>query len=772
MKGHSFTLLLIILFLSKMVYSQDYPYLNPKLSTDERVNDLLNRMTIEEKISQVFTLLDVRRVCDKNSEPDVEKMKIELKYGRGCIGSHELRFDTPNEVARKINAVQRFVQENTRLKIPVIFYGEGLHGFMSLNATVFPQPIALGSSWDTILIEKIFHATATEMRSVGVRQTLSPVIDLGREPRWGRIDETYGEDPYLVGAYAKAAVNGFQGTNRPLDSDRVAATLKHFAVHSQPENGTNLAPGNISERIIRENFFIPFEEAVKEANAMCVMASFNEINCVPSHANPWLLKDVLRNEWNFDGYVIADQTGVEQLFLTHTVAENAAQAGKLAISSGVDMELPNWAGTYHLLDSLIATGELDVKILDNAVKNILRIKFEMGLFENIYVNDKLANSIFDSKEHIALSEEAAGKSMVLLKNEKNTMPFDAAKIKKLAVIGPNAKGMHFGGYAYDPRVGTDVYEGMAEFGKGKFEVVYAEGCKITVEEGGWWDQFNPTLNSEESDLKMIAEAEVVAKDADAIVLVLGSNVLTCREAYWDGHRGDMFSLDLLGRQELLAQKMLALGKPLVVLLINGRPHSINYLAENCDAIIEGWYLGEETGKAVAKVIFGKVNPSGKLSVTIPKSVGHLPVYYNYKPAQDRNFLFSEQNYIYPFGHGLSYSKFEYSNLRLSDSIIDRTGEVVVSVDVKNTSEIPGSEVVQLYIRDKVSSVTRPVKELKGFSKVEIMPGETKKVQFKLNQKHLRLYDINMERVVEPGVFTLMIGSSSQDIKLIKSLTVK
>jgi beta-glucosidase len=739
-------------------------YKNPRLPVERRVADLLSRMTLEEKVAQLVCLWTGRpQVAPQTDfstdrgDFDPQKAREVMKYGIGQIARQRERKD-PREAARFANALQKWLVEQTRLGIPAIFHDEILHGLMAPKGTSFPTPIAMASSWDTEMVSRVFTAAALETRSRGSHQVLGPNLDLAREPRWGRTEETYGEDPYLVSRMGVAVIKALQGPGPGVDGEHVIATAKHFAVHGQPEGGTNIAPGNYSERVIREYFLPSFEAAVKEAGVMSVMASYNEIDGVPSHANRWLLEKVLREEWGFTGYVSSDYYGIPQLESLHHVAADKAEAAALAINAGVDAELPD-PDCYPELLRLVREGKVSEAALDRAVARNLRAKFLLGLFENPYVDPERAARVTNSPEHRALAAEMARRSITLLKNENNLLPLDRNRLKSVAVIGPNAARAHLGGYADDPGRGVSVLQGITEKVGGHVKINYAEGCKITKEGGDWWADTSH-LSDPAEDARLIAQAVEAARASDVSVVVVGGNEDTNKEAWADNHLGDRDSLDLVGRQNDLVRAVLETGKPTVVMLINSGPLSANYIAEHVPAILEGFYLGQETGTAVADVLFGDYNPGGHLPVSFPRSVGQLPIYYDHKPTAKRGYLFTSKEPLFPFGYGLSYTTFEYSNLKVSPAQIGPAGEAEVSVTVTNTGRRAGDEVVQLYIHDLVSSVTRPVMELKDFRRVSLRPGESKTVTFTLTPDKLWFYNLDMERTVEPGWFDIMVGTSS------------
>jgi len=739
-------------------------YRNSQLPVEQRVADLLSRMTLDEKVAQLVCLWaerpQVKLQTDFSTDRgdfSPEKAAVVMKYGVGQIARQRERKE-PRDSAVFANALQKWLKENTRLGIPAMFHDEALHGHMAQKSTSFPQPIALASSWDPSLITRVFTAAALEARARGGHQVLGPNLDLGREPRWGRTEETYGEDPYLVSRMGVACIKALQGNGPGVDGDHVVATAKHFAVHGQPEGGTNIAPANFSERVIREFFLPSFHAAVTEAGVMSVMASYNEIDGVPSHASKFLLQNVLREEWKFGGFVASDYYGIPQMESLHHIAGDKAEAARLAMEAGVDIELPD-PDCYVAIPQLIKEGKLSQATVDRAVGRTLRAKFLLGLFENPYVDPDRAEKVTNSAEHRALAEEAARRSIVLLKNENSLLPLDRTKLKSIAIIGPNADRAHLGGYSDNPGRGVGVLQGVtAKLGTG-VKVTYAEGCKITQEGGDWWADTSH-LSDPMEDAKLIAKAVETAKAADVSVLVLGSNEDTNKEAWADGHLGDRDSLELFGRQNDLVKAVLETGKPTMVVLINSGPLSVNYIAEKVPAILEGFYLGQETGTAVADVLFGDYNPAGKLPVSFPRSVGQLPIFYNHKPTAKRGYLFTSNQPLFPFGFGLSYTTFQYSDVKVSPARIGPTDNATVSVKVTNTGRIAGDEVVQLYVHDLVSSVTRPVMELKDFKRITLSPGESKVVEFVVTPDKLSFLDINMHRTVEPGWFDVMVGTSS------------
>ncbi|HEU4833247.1 MAG TPA: glycoside hydrolase family 3 N-terminal domain-containing protein [Pyrinomonadaceae bacterium] len=766
--GLSISLAFIILALGLPVAhmnSQDVPdYKNPRLPVEKRVADLVSRMTLEEKVAQLTCLWTNRPQVNPQTDFGTDRGDFSptkaaevMKYGIGQIARQRERKD-PRAGAKFANDVQKWLLENTRLGIPAILHDEILHGHMAQGSTSFPQPIALATSWDPEFITKVFTAGALETRARGSQQVLGPNLDLARDPRWGRTEETYGEDPYLTSRMAVAIVKALQGPGPGIDENHVIATAKHFTAHGQPESGTNIGPINVSERALREYYLPSFKAAVVEAGIMSVMPSYNEIDGVPSHANKWLLQKLLREEWGFQGHVVSDYYAIPQMMDLHHLASDKPTTAKLAIEAGVDTETPD-PDSFATLVQLVKEGKVSEVTINQAVARNLRAKFLLGLFENPYVDVERAARVTNSTEHRALAAEAARRSITLLKNQNNLLPLNLSALKSIAVIGPNAAQVHLGGYSDEPGRGVSVLQGIKDKVGDKVKVTYAEGCKIT-KQGGDWFADRATLNDPADDQKLIAEAVSVAKTADVALLVLGGNEDTNREGWANNHLGDRDSLDLVGRQDDLVKAILETGKPTIVLLINSGPLSINYIAENVPAILEGFYLGQETGVGVADVLFGDYNPAGKLTISFPRSVGQLPLYYNRKPTARRGYLFANKEPLFPFGFGLSYTTFAYSDLKISPAKIGPADNARVSVTVTNTGKRAGDEIVQVYIRDLVSSVTRPIMELKDFKRISLAPGESKTVEFVITPDKLSFFDLNMKNVVEPGWFDVMVGTSS------------
>ncbi|HVU15792.1 MAG TPA: glycoside hydrolase family 3 N-terminal domain-containing protein [Candidatus Didemnitutus sp.] len=747
--------------------SPDAPYRDASLAVDARVKDLLARMTLEEKVAQLQSI----RPTDPKAFDDAGNFVVSaadaarLNNGAGAVYAGGDRFATnARERVLRLNSIQKYLREKTRLGLPAFAFAEALHGYMAAGATSFPQAIALGSTWDPELVEQVFTAAAREASARGVRQVLAPVLDLARDPRWGRYEECYSEDPYLVSRLGLAAVYGLQGRSATIDDQHVAVTLKHFAGHGQSEGGRNIAPLSFGDREFRSTHLYPFEIAVKVGHAHSLMASYNSWDGVPNHANHKLLTGILRDEWGFDGFVMSDGGGIDVLYENHLAAAGPAEAGILSINAGVDYDLGGKGRCFSALAAAVTAGKVPMAALDRAVSGVLRVKFLSGLFDHPYVDPDLAARVTNTAATKDLARHTAEEAMILLRNENRTLPFDSTKIKNLAVIGPNAADVHLGGYSAVPMAGTSVLQGLRDFAGERFKVSYAEGCKLTANHAsGWLANENPITNDAADDARLMDEAVDLALKSDAVVLVLGENELLRREAWSEEHLGDRDTLALAGRQHELARAILATGKPVAVVFINGGPVADEYIASHAPAIIEGWYLGQETGPAVANVLFGRVSPSGKLTVTIPRSVGQIPCYYDHQPSRFRNYVQADSTPLYPFGFGLSYSGFHYQNLKLSAPRISPRGKVTASIEVTNTGSVKADEVVQLYLHAVVSLPVRPVQELKDFARVTLAPGETRTVTFDITPDKLEAYDLEMHRVVAPGDYEIMVGGSSVDV---------
>jgi len=753
------------------------PYRDPSLPIERRVEDLLGRMTLEEKVGQMLCLWQGKRaITDRDGRFDPARAPKWFRIGVG-------RIERPGEghgaraEAEFTNAIQRWVKDSTRLGIPVLFHEEALHGLEAEQATSFPQAIALASTWNPELVERVFAAAAAEARARGVHQVLAPVVDVARDPRWGRIEETYGEDPYLAARMGVAAVRGFQGTEARIGPSHVLATLKHMTGHGQPESGTNVGPAPYGERTLRDVFLYPFEVAIREAGARSVMPSYNEVDGVPSHANRWLLRDVLRGEWRFDGVIVSDWFAISQLADLHHVAADHGEAARRALAAGVDVELPD-VQAYGTLVDQVRQGRVAEATIDTIVRRLLRAKFELGLFENPVVDPDAADRISGADASRSLALDAARQAITLLKNDGGILPLSAERLSRVAVIGPHAAEVLLGGYSGGPRHLVSILEGIRTRLGPQATVEYAEGIRITEDStftrepqphvGGArsharWGADRVVLADSASNARRRAAAVTLARRSQVAIVVVGDNEMTSREAYAPNHLGDRADLGLPGQQEELVRAVLATGTRTVLVLIHGRPLSIPALGSLVPAILDGWYLGQETGTAVAEALFGDINPGGKLPVTVARHVGQLPVFYNHKPSARRGYLFDTAQPLFPFGYGLSYTTFAYANLRVEPARIAPGARATVSVDLTNTGPRSGDEVVQLYVRDEVSWGTRPVAELRGFRRVTLRPGETRTVTFEIGPEELAYHGPDMKRVVEPGRFDIMVGGNSVDV---------
>jgi len=760
---------------------------------DRRVSDLLGKMTLDEKVAQLqcmwtlpSALGDPAALGIRASSP-FEKGQfsdaLAKKFISNGLGTYVFLDEFlgmtggPKQGVELRNQLQEWNMKNTRLGIPILFHGEALHGAVRKGATSFPAAIALGSTWDPDLLEKMFGVVALETRASGNALVLASVLDLSRDPRYGRVEEMYSEDPFLAARMGVAAIRGLQGNSSTFDENHVIATAKHF-VHGQPENGTNVGPSDFSERTMREVFLYPFEQAVKQAHIGAVMPSYNENNGgIPSSANPWLLRKVLRQEWGFSGITVSDYMAVEQLASLQHVAADADSAGVLALKSGVDMELPTQAGYLKLADA-VKNGSLPEKTLDEAVARVLTMKFRAGLFEHPYTDPHKAETLVGTKEHGELARKVADESIILLKNEMNMLPLDAAQIKTIAVIGPNANKARQGTYSGVPPYFVTLLDGIRHRVEPGVKVVFAEGYLISDPDQN--SQINAMMPyvapKEETGTRLLQEALEVARTADVVVLALGGNEVVSRESIGQmapgrpPSYGDTDTIDLPGKQNELVDEIARLGKPTVAVLLNGRPYSITDLVKQVPAIVEGWYLGQETGNSIAGVLFGDVNPSGRLPVTIARNVGQLPVFYYKTPAARRGYVFNENSPLFPFGFGLSYTTFEIAKPASDHEQIAHTGKAQVSVTVTNTGKRAGDQVVQMYIHHPVSSVVQPVLALKGFQRIHLEPGASQKVTFEVGPEQLSILDVNMQRVVEPGKVDVLIGANSAETSAVQ-LTV-
>jgi beta-glucosidase len=697
-------------------------------NTEARINALVARMTLEEKLGQLQQLDGHADGRYKDEHPDLVR--------RGLLGS------TLNvRGVRQTNELQRIAVNESRLKIPLIFGFDVIHGYR----TIFPIPLGEASSWDTAAAERAAHVAATEARAAGVHWTFAPMVDIARDPRWGRIAEGSGEDTYLGSAMARARVRGFQGADYSAP-DRVVACAKHWVGYGAAEGGRDYNTTDMSETTLREIYFPPFKAAA-DAGVGTFMSAFNDLNGVPTSANPFTLTQVLRREWKFDGFVVSDYESVREL-MNHGLAATESEAARAGINAGVDMEMVSRLYNKHGA-LLLKEGKVSQATIDEAVRRILRIKFRLGLFDKPYADEGRERTNIFNAESVAAAREIAGRSMVLLKNERETLPL-SKNVKSIAVVGPLADSQKdmIGSWSGDGKAedAVTVLAGVKAKVSTQTRVTYARGCEIA---GDNTDGFT--------------EAVRAARDADMTLIVVGES------AEMSGEAASRSSLDLPGRQLDLIKAIHATGKPYAVVLMNGRPLTINWVAENSHAVLETWYAGTQGGNAIADVLFGDVNPGGKLPVTFPLSVGQIPIYYNHKntgrPPDVNNkytskYLDVPVTPLYPFGYGLSYTQFQLTNLSLSARSIRPDGRLTASVDVENTGRRAGDEVVQLYVRDMAASRTRPVRELKGFERITLRAGEKRRVQFTLAPPQLGFYNREMRFVVEPGEFKVFVGNSS------------
>ena len=752
--------------------SPEAPYKMAGVPVEVRVKDLMSRMTLGEKIGQIIALWATKSqvLVDGGSDFSPEKASRLYPDGFGQVtrpsdrkGAPDIphtRWRSGEDTVRFVNDIQRWAVTQTRLGIPVLFHEECLHGYMAADATMFPMAIGMSGSFDTALVREVNAVIARETRAHGSHLVLSPVVDIARDPRWGRIEETFGEDPYLCGEMGVASVLGLQGEGRTLGAGQVFATLKHMTGHGQPQAGENVGPAPISARELRENFFPPFREVVARTGITSVMPSYNEIDGVPSHVNKWLIGTVLRDEWGFDGAVVSDYFAVEQLASLHHVAADNADAAIRSIQAGVDCELPDGAA-FRDLAALVRAGRVPESAVDTACARMLSLKFRSGLFENPYADVNEALRVTGNEEARALALRAARQSLCLLTND-GTLPLAPGAHKRVAVIGPNAAVARLGGYSGKPKHTVSLLEGVKATLEGKAEVVHAQGMFITQSEEREADDVR--LGDPAKNRALIEEAAALAKTCDVIVLAVGDTEQTSREAYAGNHLGDRTSLDLVGDQNALFDALHALGKPMVVLAINGRPPSYPNVVAKANALLECWYPGQEGGTAMADALFGDVNPGAKLPVTVARDVSQVPVYYNARPEPRLPGGGYATTPLFPFGFGLSYTTFDLSAPRLSSSHIHPGEGVTVEVDVRNTGTRAGDEVVQVYVHDQEASVVRPVKQLRGFARVTLAPGESRTVKIALHPKSFSLWNASMQEVVEPGHFDILAGPNSRDVK--------
>jgi beta-glucosidase len=746
----------------------------------KKVKALLSKMTLEEKVAQLGGVMPTPLL--ENGKFSPAKAGEILKHGIGHISAPAMISGLPlREVVNMVNDIQKYLKENTRLGIPAIVHEECLNGFRARGTTIFPQNIGLASTWEPELIGRITSAIRRQMRAAGMHQGLAPVLDVARDPRWGRVEETFGEDPFLVARMGVAYIQGLQGDDI---KQGIVATTKHFAGHGLPESGLNCAPTHITPRLFREVFLYPFEKAVKEASVLSVMNAYHEIDGIPCAASEELLTDILRKEWGFDSVVVSDYFAIAQLETIHRIAGHKGEAARLSLQAGLDVELPSSNCYGEPLLNAVKSGAVPMALVDQSVARVLSFKFKLGLFENTYVSPENAVKIIDTPDNRKLALEAARKSIVLLKNEGNLLPLKK-NLRSIAVIGPSANSQRnlLGDYTFpahsrfeiktDKKTGqvqlilkdkdrdkdkvdapeiVTVLEGIKGAVGKTTRVLYARGCEV-----------------KEDSRDGFPEAAKAAQSADVAVVVCGDISGLMPDAT-SGEMRDSSTLGLPGVQEALVKAVYETGTPVVLVLANGRPYTLKWLADKIPAIVVAWEPGEEGGRAVADVLFGDYNPGGKLPVSFLRNEGQIPAYYYHKPSGRKSpmwgdYIDGSADPLYEFGYGLSYTTFEFSNLMIRSKKLDKDGTVAIKVNVTNTGKIAGEEVAQLYVNDVIASMTRPVKELKAFERVYLKPGEKKTVTFRIPADYLAFYNKNMERKVEPGVFKVMMGRSSSDIQL-------
>jgi beta-glucosidase len=744
MKNYFLPLVLLILMLS--CNKSDEPvYKNKDAKIEERVDDLLARMTLEEKVSQMrmFHAMLGIELSDNGEMELSDNVKQRLVNGIGGIknpGEHI----SPEDASLLNNQLQKYIIENNRLGIPAFFVTESYNGVDAEGCTRFGRPITLSSSWNKELVKDVYDAMGREARLRGLHLTHSPVADIARDPRFGRMSEGFGEDTYLTTEMIVNAVSGLQGDYKGLKGTHIGAVTKHFAGYAQVAGGKNFASVEISPRTLIDEIFPPFKAAVQRANSLGIMASHGDINGVASHANPWLLTEVLRNQWGFKGYTVSDANDIGRLHYFMKVAETPEDAVILGLKAGMDIDL--YADdAYSLLPDIVRKNPDLERYIDRSASHVLRTKFILGLFDNPYQNpDEAKAKVRDSKA-INLAHKADLESIILLKNEEQLLPILLSEKLNIALVGPilgDKTELVF------KTIAGDNYRFTSEKG---FDLTDGEGAI-------------PKLTSVKDMEKGIKQIITKSQKSDVIVLFVGGDEFTAKEAFFNGALGDRESINPVGLQDRLLLELKKTGKPVVVVLKHRRTLAINTIAENADAILDCWDLSEFGDKAIAKMIFGKAVPSGKLSVTVPRSIGQLPIHYSQKEINyKKGYLFAKSTPLYPFGYGLSYTTFEYSNLQLSDTTLTTDGTITATVEVKNGGNTGGDEVVQLYIKDMIGSVLRPDKELKGFEKIALKPGEIKTVSFEITPDMLAFTGLEMKKVIEPGEFHVMVGGSSNDL---------
>lgn len=752
-------------------------YKDRSYSDSERAQHLLSLMTLEEKIGQLVQPFGWQVYEHKDGRIELTEA-FKKQVANGGIGSlyGVLRADpwtgvtlesglSPEAGAAAVNEIQRYAIEHSRLGIPILIGEECSHGHMAIGATVFPVPLTLGSAWNVELYREMCRAVARETRSQGGAATYSPVLDVVRDPRWGRTEECFGEDAYLISELAVASVEGLQGQSLDQE-DSVAATLKHFVGYGSSEGGRNAGPVHMGKRELLEVDLLPFKKAVK-AGAASIMPAYNEIDGIPCTTNHELLQDILRTEWGFEGMVITDCGAIDMVAAGHDTAENGMDAAVQAIRAGIDMEMSGEMFGHHLLEA-VRRGKLDEAIIDAAVRRVLDLKFKLGLFDAPYADPERAARVIGCEEHVNLARRLAEEGIILLKNEAQVLPL-SKKSGRIAVIGPNADmGYNQLGDYTSPQPATNVTTVLggirSKLSAESERVLYAPGCRIKDESREGFD--NALEMAGQADTVVMVVGGSSARDFGEGTIDLKTGASKVTEHSWSdmdcGEGIDRMSLELSGVQLELIQEVYKLGKPVIVVYINGRPIAEPWIEDHAHAILEAWYPGQEGGHAIADILFGDVNPSGRLTISVPKHVGQLPVYYHGKRSRGKRYLEDDSQPRYPFGYGLSYTEFSYSNLTVDPRTIPADGEATVRVEVANVGDREGAEVVQMYISDVVSAVTRPARELKGFRKIKLAPGESRTVEFTVGAEQLQYIGQDYKLIVEPGQFRILVGRHVND----------
>lgn len=765
--------LIVVIFINISTFAQQnsYPYKNPKLPTEARVKDLLSRMSLDEKIGQLLCPMgwemyerkDGQISCSDKFKQLIQTQHVGMFWGvyRADPWTQKTLSNglNPQLAAEAGNALQRYVIENTRLGIPLFLAEEAPHGHMAIGTTVFPTGIGQASTWNPELLKEMGAVISKEIRLQGGHISYGPVIDISRDPRWSRVEETFGEDHVLSAKLAAAIAQG-NGSGDLQKAYSTITTLKHFIAYGIPEGGHNGNSAIVGERELHEVFLLPFRKAI-DAGALSVMTAYNSIDGVPCTSNKELLTDVLRHNWNFKGFTISDLISIDGLKVNHHVAETMEDAAALAINAGVDIDLGSNAFTK--LKEAVENGKVNISTIDTAVSRALKLKFDMGLFENPYVDPIEAKQCVRTQEHIALTRRIAQESIVLLTNKNNILPL--SKELNVAVIGPNAHNQYnmLGDYTapQEEKNVKTVFDGILYKLKSP-QVEYIKGCAIRDTTDLEIDK--AVKAAERADVAIVVVGGSSARDFKTDYLATGAAIASSQTVsdMESGEGFDRATLSLLGKQQELLKAVKATGKPLIVVYIQGRPLNMNWANKYADALLTAWYPGQEGGNAIADVLFGDYNPAGRLPVSVPRHEGQIPVYYNKENPKEHNYVEMTAASLYPFGYGLSYTQFEYSNIKTSqkkDDIFE------ISFTLQNTGTLPGDEVAQLYIRDEIASVVQPIMQLKHFKRIHLAPNEKKDISFTVTAEDLSILNTKFEKIVEPGTFTLMIGSSSEDIRL-------